>query len=66
MVIDGVAVKELSAGQAWVRLSGEIGTPVTWKYGVRAVKIHHYQIEPCRGTQTISTVSKRIYQARFK
>jgi hypothetical protein len=42
MVIDGVAVKELSAGQAWVRLSGEIGTPVTlevWRKGSKNTSI---------------------------
>jgi C-terminal processing protease CtpA/Prc len=42
MVIDGAAVKSLSAGQARLLLSGEIGTPVTleiWRRGSKNTTI---------------------------
>jgi hypothetical protein len=44
LAIDGAAVKDLSAGQAWLRLSGEIGTPVTleiWRKSGKETSIIH-------------------------
>jgi membrane-associated protease RseP (regulator of RpoE activity) len=40
LAIDGAAVKKLSAGQAWVRLSGDVAPLLPWKCGVRVAKTH--------------------------
>ena len=48
LAIDGVAVKDLSAGQALLQLSGEIGTPVTlevWRKGKETTIVKMNRVE---------------------